>query len=180
MVSSESGDRTAVRRNIELKARCLELDAARAAALAFGAQPVRREHQKDTYYHSPCGRLKIRETRGRRALMIWYQRPDETGTRASEYRLTPVGDVPRLKSALAASMGVRGEVVKRRELLRYRNVRIHLDTVDRLGTFIEYEAVLGERDSEDDAVELIAQLCDAMAIQRDNTVAGSYADLLGI
>ena len=180
MVSSESGDRTAMRRNIELKARCGDLDAAREAALAFGAQPVRRLHQRDTYYHSPCGRLKIRETRGHRPLMIWYQRPDDEGTRASDYRLTPIGDVTRLKSALGASMGVRGEVTKRRELLRYQNVRIHLDTVDQLGTFIEYEAVLSDGDSEDEAVELIARLCDAMAIRGEDTIGGSYADLLGL
>jgi adenylate cyclase class IV len=43
-----------------------------------------------------------------------------------------------------AALGSRGEVGKRREVWHWFNVRIHLDEVEGLGSFVEFEAVLGE------------------------------------
>jgi hypothetical protein len=48
-----------MRRNIELKARCPNLAAARAAALRVGATPVGVLEQLDTYFRVPHGRLKL-------------------------------------------------------------------------------------------------------------------------
>ena len=54
----------------------------------------------------------------------------------------PIAEPALLKAALTAALGVRRVVDKRREIFLADNVRIHLDDVAGLGTFLEFEAVL--------------------------------------
>jgi adenylate cyclase class IV len=168
------------RRNVELKARCRDVAVARAAAIEVGAAPAGVLEQADTYFRVPHGRLKLRETAGRPAELIQYARPDHPDARGSDYQLVPAPDPAGLKAALAAALGVRGEVRKRRELLLWRNVRIHLDDVAGLGTFLEFEAVLSAADDEPTAREWLAILTDALRVAPADRVSQSYADLLGL
>ena len=168
--------------NIEIKARCGELDGARAAAEKLGAHPGGFLDQTDTYYRAAHGRLKLREINSERAELIWYVRPDDADARSSDYHVAPIAleNVPGVKAALAAAVGVRGIVRKRRELWRWHNVRIHLDTVESLGTFIEFEAVIGPDAGEDESTAhaRLAELCRAMNVRDDDRLAQSYSDLL--
>lgn len=170
----------ALRRNLELKARHTDLASARQAALALGAQPTGVEDQTDTYFHVAHGRLKLREIIGQPAVLIFYQRSDECSARLSAYHLVPVADPGLLKEALTAALGVRGVVSKRREILLWRNVRIHLDEVAGLGTFVEFEAVLGSGADETMSAAWLEQLSAALEIPAANHLAPSYADLLGL
>jgi adenylate cyclase class IV len=83
---------------------------------------------------------------------------------------------------------VRAQVVKRRELLLLRHTRIHLDTVEHLGTFVELETLVGAAEAgrdgmagtEDTAAgehELRA-IATALDLPLDAGIPGSYADLL--
>jgi adenylate cyclase class IV len=168
------------RRNLELKTRHADLAAARQAVLHLGARAVTIEEQTDTYFRVPHGRLKLREVADRPAVLIWYERPDSSLARLSAYYLVPVSEPSLLKQALTAALGARGKVCKRREILLWHNVRIHLDQVDGLGTFVEFEAVLGGGDDEPTATAQLEELSKALAIQQANLVATSYADLLGL
>jgi adenylate cyclase class 2 len=166
-------------RNIELKAVCRDLPAARAAALRLDP-PVRNDgvrRQIDTYFLVPNGRLKLRET-DRASELIWYDRPDEAATRRSDYRLTPISHPSELKASLTAAVRVRGVVDKTREVLLWHNVRIHLDQVAGLGSFVEFEAVIGPGDDEETGHVRIAELCTAMSIARADHLETSYCDLL--
>ena len=169
---------SAPNRNIELKARCPDLPATRAAAIAAGAVPTAVLNQIDTYFQVPHGRLKLREINGTRAELIQYNREDATAFRHSDYRVVPVPDPALLKSALEAALGLRGVVTKRRELLLYQNVRIHLDEVKDLGTFLEFEAVLGPDADEPTSRRHLAFLEQALHIRPEHKLAHSYADLL--
>jgi adenylate cyclase class IV len=165
-------------KNLELKAQCADLDAARVAAQRLGARPAGVELQTDTFFRVPIGRLKLRAITGRCAVLIWYDRPNRTEARLSSYYLVPVPDGDLLKALLAAALGVRGEVRKRREILRWHNVRIHLDRVDGLGTFVEFEAVLSPGEEEATGHERLGRLCDALSILPSAHIAASYSDLL--
>lgn len=165
-----------VRRNIELKARCADLDGARHIAETLGAEARGTLQQRDTYFQVPQGRLKLRETAGEPAVLIAYHRPDDSASRTSRYHLVAVPDAQQLTAALQSTLGVRCVVEKRRELFLYRNVRIHLDEVTGLGTFLEFEAVLGPDDSESGAHTLLADLRRSFGISDDVLLAGSYAD----
>jgi predicted adenylyl cyclase CyaB len=170
----------ATRRNLEVKARHADLAAAQAAAVRLGARVAGVEAQTDTYFRVPHGRLKLREIEGQPAVLVWYDRPDQTGTRGSDYFLVPVPDAAAMKAALAAALGVRGAVRKRRAVYLWHNVRIHLDEVAGLGTFVEFEAVLSAAEDEATAVARLEELGAALGILPADHLAPSYADLLGL
>ena len=97
--------------------------------------------QRDTYFEVARGGLKLREERPGCPHLIQFERASEPQQRESRYRIIEVSDGAALCAALAAAIGIRGVVVKRRRLLLWQSVRIHLDQVEQLGTFIELEAV---------------------------------------
>ena len=168
----------APRRNIELKSKCPDLAAAREAALRLGARDAGVLEQTDTYFHCTTGRLKLRETAGRAAELIAYARADHVGVRGSDYHVIPVENPGPLKRGLAAALGVRVIVVKRRELLLWHNVRVHLDRVEDLGNFVEFEAVLGDGEDEPTGRERVATLAEALALRPEDRIATSYSNLL--
>src|SRR5947209_16491563 len=143
---------TPPRRNIELKARYVDLARAVEVVKKLHARLDRSMTQVDTYFHAPNGRLKLREITtaagASSAELIAYDRSDSTEFRDSQYFVVPVPDPALLKAALTAACGLRGVVRKHRDVYLFHNVRIHLDQVDRLGSFIEFEAVISEGESD--------------------------------
>ncbi len=163
-------------RNIEIKAALADLAAARAIVIRLGAVPHSIEEQTDRYFTlDGAHRVKMRTIAGGRAELIDYRRHEHDGVRASEYTVSPV----RHDGACAVPKGDPIVVVrKRREILLWDNVRIHLDTVDRLGTFLELEAVV---DAEhDDAVcrGQVAAVLRALGVREGDLIRASYAELL--
>jgi homotetrameric cytidine deaminase len=176
-------------RNVELKAR--DPDPARTLerALALGAEDRGEFRQRDTYFGGATGRLKLREHEAGGSPMwdelieyshelIGYRRPDSTEARTSTYLRVPVADVAPLQEALEAAYGTLVTVAKRRHLLIWEGVRIHLDDVDGLGTYLELEAVAepgSDLTAEHDRVE---RLRAELGVEDENLIATSYADLL--
>jgi adenylate cyclase class 2 len=169
-------------RNVELKARDPDPAATLKRALDLGAEDKGEITQRDTYFAGARGRLKLREQEtGGSPLwdeLIEYSRADSVDARTSTYRRVPVADAPTLREALDAAYGTIVTVTKRRRLLLWKGVRIHLDDVDGLGSFVELEAV-GEPDSdlstEHDKVE---RLREELGVSDADLVATSYADLV--
>ncbi len=58
------------------------------------------------------------------------------------------------------------------------NVRIHLDDVESLGAFLEFEAVLGEDVDDARGHAQVASLAERFGIRRGDLVADSYGDLI--
>lgn len=171
-----------MKRNIELKARYQDLASADRIAKEIGATLHTAERQRDTYFHCECGRLKLRQRwtdQGERSELIRYQRGDASHPRPSDYSIIPLPDGEVLRAQLAAAIGVTVVVDKQRTVYLYENVRIHLDTVAGLGTFIEFEAVLDGSCTEDQAREKLKRLTDAFRIGEGEIVPVSYSDLLG-
>jgi predicted adenylyl cyclase CyaB len=166
-------------RNIELKARLRDLAAARRTAVALATAEPMLQEQVDTYFHCRAGRLKLREVVGRVAELIWYARPDTQTPKASDYTLVPVPAPDALKAALTAALGVRGVVQKRREIFLHKNVRIHLDEVAGLGTFLEFEAVLGPEVDDARGQTQLAELGARFGITAADLLSHSYGDMVG-
>jgi homotetrameric cytidine deaminase len=158
----------APQRNLEIKARDADPRRSLELALEMGAEDRGEIAQRDTYFGHANGRLKLREQDPGDAELIEYRRPDEAGPRVSDYRVVPVADAEALGEALEAALGTLVVVAKSRRLLVWEGVRIHLDEVEGLGSFLELEAP-GEGERLD---ELRAKL----GIQEP--IAGSYSDLL--
>lgn len=134
--------------------------------------------QRDTYFTVTHGGLKLREERPGRPHLVQFERASEPQQRESRYRIIEVSDGEALCAALAAAIGIRGVVVKRRRLLLWQSVRIHLDEVEQLGTFIELEAVAPPDSDLTHEHRLIAELRDALKITDERLVALGYAEQL--
>ena len=194
-------------RNLELKVRCAgttELSALVARAQARGAAYIRTMEQRDTYFQAPRGRLKLREWRrldgetptapeadalasadgtgeaaASGAVLIAYARPDESGSRFSDYILAPATDPATLRAALDAAIGTRVVVEKRRQLYLWHHTRLHFDEVTDLGAFVELETVLDGADFAETAAEQEhRQVIALLGLAALPVEAGSYSDLL--
>src|SRR3954463_12568729 len=115
------------RRNVELKARDPHPERSLERARALGAGDRGELRQRDTYFAVPRGRLKLREQEPGGAELIAYERPDGAEARESRCRIAPVADPDALREALDAALGTDVVVDKRRHLLQFDGVRIHLD-----------------------------------------------------
>jgi predicted adenylyl cyclase CyaB len=166
------------RSNIELKARVADLDQLREIARRLATEFPASQYQVDTYFQCRRGRLKLREINDQRAELIWYERADQKQPKASHYGLLPVDDAPALKQALAATVGIRVIVEKQREIYLYHNVRIHLDRVVDLGTYLEFESVLGADVDAETGMKQIHHLIGEFGITEADLCTGSYAEML--
>jgi predicted adenylyl cyclase CyaB len=166
------------RRNIELKCRVHDMPAMRRRVEETATEWGGVIHQVDTYFVTSRGRLKLREAEPGEAQLVAYSRADEREARASDYRLVAVNDPEGLKAALAETLTVRTVVQKRRELFLYHNVRIHLDEVTGLGTFLELEAVVGPEADEATCRRRLKTLQEKLDIAAADLLRASYGDML--
>jgi homotetrameric cytidine deaminase len=168
----------AASRNIEIKAR--DPDPARTLelALGLGASDEGVIAQRDTYFTRARGRLKLREQEPGEDELIEYRRVDEPGARASSYRRVPVRDAAKLREALDAALGTLVVVTKQRRLLLLGNVRIHLDALEGLGSFIELEAVAAPDSDLAAEHDQVDRLREQLEIGDDALLGDSYSDLL--
>jgi predicted adenylyl cyclase CyaB len=166
------------RLNVELKAWVHDLQLARAVARQLTTRPLEKLGQRDTYFHCPTGRFKLREMDQQPGQLIWYQRASEQQARSSHYMLVDVSDPEGMRNLLAATLGIRAVVEKQREVYFYDNVRIHLDQVRSLGTFLEFEAVLEHPDQLPEGHEQLAFLRGQFSIAEKDLLEGSYGEMV--
>ncbi len=164
--------------NIEIKARVADLEALRKQAEDLAQRPVQVLNQEDVFFNIPKGRLKLRMEGNDRGQLIYYDRPDEDGPKASNYQIYPTAAPHQLRALLAASLGERGVVKKTRSLYWVGQTRIHLDEVEGLGSYMELEVVLADGQSLLEGESVARDLCAALSITAANLVRGAYIDLL--
>lgn len=140
--------------------------------------PARHIEQHDTYFNCPNGRLKLRQIKGQTAQLIFYRRPDSRAPKLSEYTITAVPDPDQILAILAGALGILATVVKTRTLFMVGQTRIHLDSVEGLGSFVELEVVLKDSQSADEGHAIARKLMGLLGISEGDLLAGSYADLM--
>lgn len=163
-------------RNIELKARLRDRAEALRVCAALGASAAGEIRQADTYFRVAEGRLKLREAEPGRVELIFYRRADQAGPKGCDYHVVPAPT--EMKALLSDALGVLAVVRKVRTLYLWENVRIHLDEVDGLGAFIEFEAVLAPPFDDADGHRKLDRLIDAFGLRPEDHLACSYLDLL--
>ena len=165
--------------NVEIKARCADPEAIRQTLEKLGADFKGVDHQTDTYFRVPNGRLKLREGNIENSL-IHYDRADVPGSKESVvtlHRTRP--DSATLKEVLSRSLGVLIEVKKRRGIYFIDNVKFHVDDVEGLGSFVEIEAIDTTGTAGRDALRRqCEEFMEALGIEPADLVSGSYSDML--
>ncbi len=126
--------------NYEFKARMKDESRIRAVLRRLRARFIGTDHQVDTYFRVPSGRLKVRAGRIENAL-IFYERPDARRARRARIEMMLLPRRNSLAAILARVLAVRVVVEKRRKIYFVGRVKIHLDRVRGLGRFVEVEAI---------------------------------------
>ena len=164
--------------NIEIKVRVEDFDAMRSIAASLSDRPVEVIPQEDTFFETPKGRLKLRALSPGSGYLIYYERPDQSGPKRSNYTLAETHDPSSLKTTLTEALGLRGVVRKTRHLYMVGQTRIHLDQVEGLGDFLELEVVLHEGQSDAEGQAIAEELMQALGVDRSALLEGAYMDLL--
>jgi predicted adenylyl cyclase CyaB len=164
--------------NIEIKARCHDPDRVRSVLKTHDARYAGRDHQIDTYYEAPQGRLKLRQGNIENAL-IAYDRVDQSGPKTSDVLLYKTADSDGLKAILDKTLKTRIVVDKQRDIYFLDNVKFHVDEVEGLGNFVEIE-VIDETGSA--SKEELRRQCERyitlLGITEDDLLTHSYSDML--
>ena len=164
--------------NFEFKARHANIVAAEKKLLQFEPLLVGEDHQVDTYFNVPNGRLKLREGNIEHAL-IFYERSNSAAAKQSNVILYQHKPDTALKVILEKSLGIKTVVDKKRKIYFIDNVKFHFDVVEGLGTFVEVEAIdkngtLG--------LEKIREQCfyyqNILGVNDSDLIAESYSDML--
>jgi adenylate cyclase class IV len=178
------------RANLEIKARLRDPAAALRRAEELEPRPHSVERQVDTYFTVPRGRLKLRRRwtaaeprvgavpdREQPCELIAYGRPNAAAARRSDYLLLPLPPETRVEDVLALATGVDARVEKVRTVFLHDDVRVHLDEVAGLGSFLELEAILDESCDEAAAARKIERLRAHFGTEDRDLVAASYREL---
>ena len=164
--------------NVEIKAVCNQPDHIRGMLRQRGADFRGTDHQVDTYFRVPRGRLKLREGHLENHL-IYYDRPNEPGPKRADVLLLATEPGSPLRDILAQVFGTLVVVDKRREIYFIDNVKFHIDVVEGLGSFMEIEAQsAGDRRSEQELRQQCRTYLDLLGIDPADLVGESYSDLL--
>lgn len=163
---------------IEIKARCNAIDTIRNSLIEQRADFKGKDHQIDTYFHVPKGRLKLREG-DLETFLIQYNRPNQTNPKLSRVNLYRPEASEALKNVLIEALDVLVEVEKFREIYFIENVKFHLDWVPLLGNFVEIEAI---DHTEDRTEDFLRNQCNyymnLFEIKKEDLIEDSYSDLI--
>ena len=164
--------------NIEIKAKSENQEDIRDILQSQRADFKEIDHQIDTYFNVPLGRLKLREGNIENRL-IYYERENKEGPKQSNvilYDLTPKSS---LKELLIKSLGILIVVDKQREIYWIDNIKFHLDNIKELGKFVEIEAIDYKGDiGRDKLLEQCNFYMDLFKITGKDLISESYSDLL--
>ena len=166
--------------NIEIKARTSQPEHIKSILESLKADYRGIDHQIDTYFNVPDGRLKLRQGNIENSL-IFYQRPNQAGPKASNFLLyhPTKENSDQLKKLLNTALGEKIVVDKHRAIYFLENVKFHVDQVAELGDFVEIEVM--DMEEKGDKVHLEKQCekyMELFGIKHTDLINGSYSDLL--
>ena len=164
--------------NIEIKAKVRDPERVAGVAQRLSGGAGTRLVQHDVFFRCERGKLKLRRINGASAELIAYKRAAGDKPRPSDYSIAPVADFEQMRGVLARSLGEIAEVRKVRTLQLVGRTRIHLDTVEGLGEFLELEVVLGAGEDIAGAMAEAESLMAQLGIEARDLLDRTYAELL--
>ena len=165
---------------VELKARVDDLNVIRKKLINLGTQHMGTYQQIDLYFEVPKGRLKLREMKGdNEAELIYYEREDVARPKRSDIYILKIGKPKFFKALLKKALKTKIVVDKVREIYQHEGTQIHLDTVKKLGTFIEFEREKSaDRDITRKDLQVVEELKEKLGICPENLERLSYSDII--
>ncbi len=187
--------------NVELKAELRDPLIAREVCKQLGCTLVGTMRQTDTYYRITAGRLKKREiihgplTPGPTPAIpadasdgeapaqvetqveyIFYDRPNTTASKISQFSI--YNEHGFLERFGREPLPILVQVQKVRTLYMIDNTRVHLDEVERLGSFIEFEYFVSKKHTREEGHVFLSKLRHEFRFAMGELIDRSYSDLL--
>ena len=163
---------------IEIKARIRKYEKVIRILTLIQAVHERTEKQLDTYFSVDNGRLKLREIDGHESKLIQYFRNQDVTPKQCNYAIVRVQNADKFGRMLSRVHGIYQQVSKVREYWTWNQVNIHLDQVDELGSFIEFEAIVGNFQLHMDAEDKFIYLMSQFNIQPGDVLHTDYAEMV--
>ena len=160
--------------NLELKIKATSHQSLKKILKQIGAENKGMLNQKDVYYSVPNGLLKLRIENGNESL-IFYNRNENNKNRWSDFEVLQFANAKGEKF-FNNLFDVEVIVKKKRELFYYDDTRIHLDTVNNLGKFLELETLV--INGKADAKKRFAKIISLLKLDESKQIRKSYRDLL--
>lgn len=160
--------------NLEIKVKVKNFDSILKSLKKLKAKKSGVLHQKDVYFTSPKGLLKLRKE-GKRQQLIRYQRNEDGKNRWSNFEILELHQA-HAESFLRNLWACEVVVEKERLLYLYDDTRIHLDKVKKLGSFIELETKVISTKKE--AQQRFRFMLTALQLDPKVQLRLSYHDLL--
>jgi adenylate cyclase, class 2 len=163
--------------DFSIKARCSVPEKIESKLDELNARFVGEDHQTDTYYHVPIGKLKMRRGNIENFLTHYLREPDgeKLKTRVFLYEQNPPES---LLNQYIRSREI-GKVVKRRKIYWIGNVKFHVDRFDHDRSFVEIEAIDVDGSLGDDTIRQQAENYIALlSIRDEDIIRESYIDML--
>ncbi|MGH0148716.1 UNVERIFIED_CONTAM: hypothetical protein FKN15_013960 [Acipenser sinensis] len=164
--------------NVEIKAKVHDFQQLIENAKQLSKSEGHIITQEDTFFKVLTGRLKLRNFLNGSGQLLFYERPDVDGPKLSNYSISPTTDPDGLTKVLADALGIMGVVKKERLLYMVGQTRVHVDTVEGLGHFMELEVVLNDGQSLEDGESIALKLMEELGVKKEDLIIGAYVGLL--
>ncbi len=166
---------------MELKAKVDNLEPLRSKLVALKARRIGTFQQTDLYLYVPRGRLKLRQINKEKTQLIYYERENSSKPKRSDVSIIEISESKALIALLKKILKVKATVKKTREIYRLQGTQIHLDTVDSLGCYVEFERETPNTLKEIEGnAQLLENLIEALEINPENLEELSYSDLVNL
>lgn len=167
---------------VELKAKVQDLTSVRELLIGMTAQHVGTYRQIDRYFSVPRGMLKLRKIGVEdKVELVYYEREDIAGIKESNVFIVKIQDPKWFLSVLEKILKTTVTVEKVREIYLYtrvnRIIQIHLDTIEDLGTFVEFEMKTSGIATKIDK-QILEDLMNELKIKTNQLEKRSYSDML--
>jgi predicted adenylyl cyclase CyaB len=160
--------------NLELKIKLNTKSRVSSILNKIGAVRKGILNQKDIYFTINNGLLKLRIQDDKNELIKYFR--DETGkTRWSNYDILIISG-NNLEEYFHSLFKIEVVVKKKRELWIYKNTRIHLDKVNKLGAFLELETLA--RQGKKKAAREFNEIISLLNLPKEKQILVSYRDLM--
>lgn len=159
--------------NIEIKIKIPSFRKYEIVLNSLGLRPKELLNQKDVYFEIKSGLLKLRIENGKNSL-IQYSKNETSKNRISNYNVLAISN--SAEKFLGNIFDVKTVVEKKRILYLYKNTRIHLDKVKKLGNFIELESVVVK--DKKSAIKEFNEVVEFLSLDKGKQIRKSYKDFI--
>lgn len=165
---------------VGVRARVGNLDSLHEIAIGMGAMFVGKAQHRDTYFESPSGYLKIRESDLDHDRLIFYRRDRRPEGATAESWSAVIDSVESHRALLEAALGVRAVIEKSRESFERQNMLIELDRLRPNRMFLGLKYQLGPGEVPQDAGGELRDFMHSFGVTVDDLIGESYSELRSI